>query len=339
MVQMGTLTLAGSVGCGRGRAGGIQEYRYSETIFPGRYPWNMGSLLRAGSYAAANLAGIGIIQWISVSSASIYGAMEGTAVTQWMERITAAGNALKEITSLDYIQQGDYSRLIAVVIIWMIGLAAAAAVIWILRIHREENGLELCWLLCLTGIVGVLLATVLLRVTLRSIYVFMWFPLVAFSGLIVIRKLPGVVKYGVVGITCALSLASLAYCYMPYATSLLHSEPSDSELASQWIQNNGYQYVYGDYWGAATQIAHHSNGDLEAGCWHTVGNIFRVEMSNTPQDIYGAAENEKAVYVFTAAEEESARDAAQQRNVRMEKVAEFGEYRIYISPVPLMQTQ
>ena len=105
---------------------------------------------------------------------------------------------------------------------------------------------------------------------------------------------------------------------------------------SQWAVEQGYSYVYGDYWGTAPQIAVCSEGKLDAGCWHRPENVFRVEISNTPQDIYGEAENEKAIYVFTDEDETQGLQCAEDRGVSLMKVAEFGKYRAYTAPIPLM---
>lgn len=62
-------------------------------------------------------------------------------------------------------------------------------------------------------------------------------------------------------------------------------------------------------------------------------------MTNTPQDIYGEEENRKAVYVFSTSDEEAGLLTAQAQNVVLEKVIEFGDLRLYTSPVPLMRVQ
>lgn len=317
-------------------------YQALRRVLEGKVPWqreNFHSLLRTVSYGVANLAGVAVAERMEVPTVPIYGEMTRVSADQLLQKVNAVGDALIEITSLDYILQGDFSKLVGLDILWMIGLVFVGAILWLARIRRRENELELCWLLFLIGIAGVCLATVLFNITLRSVYLFLWFPLVAFSGLMITEKSSLLSKYGVIVVTCVFSMATLLYCWLPYAASLTHGETSSEVLASQWAIDNGYKYVYGDYWGAAPGIAHYSQGELDAGCWHTAENVFLVEMTNTPQDIYGEEENRKAVYVFSTSDEEAGLLTAQAQNVVLEKVIEFGDLRLYTSPVPLMRVQ
>ena len=214
----------------------------------------------------------------------------------------------------------------------------AAGIVWLCRITRPESGLELCWLLCIVGMAGVFLSTVVLDITLRGIYVFMWFPLIGFSALILLEKLPGKLKPWLAVLVCVVSLVSLRSCYIYDLPTILHGKSTDSSQMCQWALDNGYEYVYGDYWNVAPNIAAFSEGDLEAGCWHTPKHVFLVEKSNTPQDIYGPTENAKAIYVFTASDVEAGLLTARKQGITLEKVAEFGDYQAYTSPVPLMRT-
>lgn len=309
-------------------------------ILKGNPPWtkeNRNSLLHAASYALANAAGILVIRLLDIPREAIYSDAPGSAAQSLSQKMEAVGSALWEITSLDYILQGDYSRLIGLVILYMIGLALLASVLWLRRIHRQENGLEQCWILCLIGIAGVLLATVILPVKLRSIYIFMWFPLVAFSGLMLLSRFSFPLKCGFTVLSCLVSLAGLVYCYSPSVVMAAENSPPYEAQLCQWAVGSGYDYIYGEYWGTAPQIAVFSHGELTAGSWHSSDNVFYVEAANTPQDIYGPEENEKAIYVFTSSDEAAGLAAAKAQNVQMEKIGEFGDFRVYTSPVPLMR--
>ena len=293
-------------------------------------------LLRVVSYGLANLLGIVVMKLLNVPMVPIFQSAKESASSQLAQRFAAVVTAICEITSLDYLPSGDFSRLLAVVILFLIGITVIAAIRWIARVMKPESELELCWVLFLIGIVGVLLSTIVLDVILRSIYMFMWFPLVALSGLMLIDKLPTAPRYGAMLLVCALSLCSLFYCYKPYMR-IENSEATDAQQMCSWAMEQGYEYVYGEYWGTAPTIAVYSNGQIDAGCWHTPQNVFRVASSNTPRNIYGAAQNEKAIYVFTSADEVQGLQKAKARGVTLKKVAEFGQFCAYTSPVPLME--
>lgn len=291
---------------------------------------------RVAGYAVANFAGVLVIGQMDISSATIYGQMQMIPPDEWKERILPIKTAVVEIMSLDYIATGDYLPGLAVVILFMIAIVLIATVMWILRIKHQEKGEYLCWLLCVVGMVGVFSSTVVLNITLRAIYVFMWFPLVAVSGMMVLKKLPEVIRKCAVLSVCLLSMISLFYCYFPYVQILTSGEETAEYQLAQWAVDNEYEYVYGEYWSVAPAIAVCTDGKVNAGCWHSPENVFQVEMSNTPQDIYGAEENAKAIYVFQPADEIIGLQKAREQGVSMTKVAEFGDLRVYTSPVPLM---
>lgn len=167
----------------------------------------------------------------------------------------------------------------------------------------------------------------------------MWFPLVAFSGLMLVKRLPEWGRKLATVLVCVLSLMSLLYCFAPNLRETATGEETDAQRMSDWAVENGYQYVYGEYWGTAPQVAVWADGKLDAGCWHGEQNVYLVEMANTPKDIYGENENQKAVYVFTAVDEAQGLERAEARGVTLTKVAEFGAFCAYTSPVQLMQEQ
>lgn len=296
-------------------------------------PKNLGSLIRAASYAIANMVGIAAIKQFPVSHASMYGDMEPVASSQLRQRIPAVWTAIREITALDYAFHPDYSPWFTVFCFFLLAVFFSGAVLWFARIRRQESALELCWLLCLVGIFGVCLSSVLFDVALRGIYIFMWYPLVAFSGLILFQKLSFTPKCIGVILACILSLGSLYYGYLPYAGMALWKGPSDAERMCEWALEEGYETVYGN-WLSSPRVAVHSDGEMEAGYWWDPYTPMRFLYST---DIFDENRNDRAIYIFTPNDEEECLRIASERGVTMTLVAEFGEYRAYTSPEPLME--
>ena len=297
-------------------------------------------LMRVLSYGLANGVGILLMKWLDVPISPIYSSNQGTSVAERLQgKLIAIGTALAEITSVDYLLAGDCSKLLLVVIVLILAVAVGGTFLWFSRIRRPESGTEACWALCAIGLCAILLATVVTDVTLRGIYLFMWFPLVAFSGLMLVKRLPEWGRKLATVLVCVLSLMSLLYCFAPNLRETATGEETDAQRMSDWAVENGYQYVYGEYWGTAPQVAVWADGKLDAGCWHGEQNVYLVEMANTPKDIYGEDENQKAVYVFTAVDEAQGLERAEARGVTLTKVAEFGVFCAYTSPVQLMQEQ
>lgn len=326
-------------------------------------PWskeNCTGLLRALSYGAANLLGLIAINLLNVSNNSIYGKTTLTSPSQLSARISTIWDCLYKITGLHFGFQKDAPLFLTLFSISLVALFFIAAVKWVLRIKKQETSLELSWLVCLVGIIGVSLSTVVTDTQLRPIYLFLWYPLVALSAMVILQKLSSRPKYALILLLCILSFGNLFYGYKYGAELALQNDSSyagklyrrvraagyrsyaetldyheHTQQMCQWAMEEGYEYVYGD-WITVPHIAVHSGGELEAGYWEE-GNVYQVMGYINRQDIYGASENEKALYIFTSRDENAGLLAAQERGVTLTKVAEFGDYFAYTSPVPLMQ--
>lgn len=295
---------------------------------------DLNHLIRAGSYAAANLAGVWFIKLLHVPQKTIFGETARIYPKYWGVRLSYAWTAFKDLTAMTFPNQAEFSPYFGVFCAFCLILAAAALILWLIRIRHQENALEMSWLLCLVGMVGVVLSSVLLNVVIRPIYMFTWFPLVALSGIILLKRLPPLLKKAAVVVVCVLCLGNLYFSYIPYVEVALWSAPSDGEQMCQWAMGEGYEYVYGD-WYSAPDVAAHSGGKLDAGVWVTPNYYQALDFTNAT-DIYGEEENKKAIYVFYTKDEADSLAAAQERGVTLVKVADFGDLHAYTSPVPLV---
>ena len=305
---------------------------------------NLRSMIRVLSYGMANVAGMIAVSVMDIAQNTIYGEMIFISPNQMKSRIMAVGVEICELLKLNTVLTGSAGIAVTIAVFLSIGCVVMAFCVWFARIHRPENGLELCWLVCLIGIIGVMLSSVLLNITLRSIYMFLWFPLVALSAIMLLQRVPEQTALGVMIVCCCLSACIFYESYSSYVRfivfdqeKMVYTEEEFQKDMCYWAIDNGIEYVYGDYWATAPKIVSYSDGKLEAGCWHTPENIFNAEPFNTPQDIYGEEENKKAIYVFTPSDEAVGLQVAQERGAKMEKVAEFGDNFAYISSIPLMQ--
>lgn len=291
---------------------------------------NLGSLLRALSYFVANGAGFVTMKLLQVPESPLF---ENSRMTL-AQHLNSIWCAICYITGLDFAFNEHYPLFYTILFLCLFALAAGAGLYWLAHLKEQEHGDLICWVLCLISIAGVLLASVLLNVALRHIYIFMWYPLVAFSLVILLRLLGRRPRLLVILLTCVLSLGNLYYSYLPTAQTALRQDSSDARQLCAWAMEEGYEYVYGD-WFVAPRVAVHSGGDLEAGYWWET-EMYVPMGYNIASDIYDAEENQKAIYVFTEHDEAQGILLAQQQGIPLTKAAEFGFYRAYTSPVPLM---
>lgn len=82
-------------------------------------------LMRVLSYGLANGAGILLMKWLDVPISPIYSSNQGTSVAERLQgKLTAIGTALAEITSVDYLLAGDCSKLLLVVIVFILAVVS-----------------------------------------------------------------------------------------------------------------------------------------------------------------------------------------------------------------------
>lgn len=322
-------------------------------VFHHQKPWdrsNVGSLLRVLSYSVANIAGYVTSQCLNLPHSSLYGSTQLAYRNEYFQRLYFTWiYGLRGLIGVNFFSGEDISPFHAVFSLVIIGFFLSSTILWIVRINKPETPLKLCWFVCLVAIGGTCLASVLFYISIRSIYLFTWYPLIALSVLIIIQQLSHRPRYFLIALICLLSLGNLFHSYLPGAklavqNSLyssgtpLYSETdvrnANARKMCDWAVSHGYKYVYGD-WFTAPRIAVHSGGQLVAGYWWKTDIYCPLGYLNI-QNIYGSKENEKAVYVFTSEDCENGLTAAQNKGVPLTKVAEFGDYTAYTSPVPLM---
>lgn len=293
--------------------------------------WHLGRCL---SYAAANAAGIIAIKLLSPPQVTIYGGLELADPEQIGQKLKQILRCLTAVTGARYMFKSDYPLFFTVFALFVIGLSLAAGILWLARIRKEETPLELCWLLLLVGVLGVFASSLLFQVGLRSIYIFPWYPLLAISGIMVLKRLVPQARNILCLIICVLSLGNLYYTYNGYVKNALREDVSAEKQACRWIMDQGYEYVYGGWAFVAPLICVHSDGALTAGSWFK--DVYVILDYINPLDIYDEEDNAKAVYVFRDDDIERGRELAEERGVTLTELKRIGQFRICTSPVQLM---
>lgn len=317
--------------------------------------------LHALSYVAANAAGLITIKALDIPQTILYGKTQLTPFRQIPSRIPPVWDSFQKITGLDLLFPNGRFTLGSVFVLLLITLWIAMVVIWLRNIKNQETPSTLCWLLFFVGLIGTGLSSVVLTVKSREIYLFLWYPLAGLSAILILQRLSPRLKYGLILLICFLSLSNLFSSHKMWAeTALLHDTTyagrafrlardyelyrtyaevdeaySDAREMADWAMEQGYQYVYGD-WYTSPRVASHSGGDLIAGFWW-YQDIFKVIDYNTTLEIFDPEDNAKAVYILTDDDEQACLQKAMEQGVSMKKEAEFGCYKAYTAPVQLMR--
>lgn len=318
--------------------------------------WQLPSLIRVLSYAFANILGLLTTYILSPAHHLLYEESAPFTLSVLQNRAVQAWNGFRRVSGLQFIAGSDVSPFFGMWSLFLILLVLGAACLWLWKFRRQQEPLHICWLLSLVSVLAVTLSTVVTSTTMRPIYLFTWFAVVIFSVLLVLTHLPTIAKRVVILFLCVMSLGSLYHSYHQDVQLAIgfHKNPSqitlseyhdvhpgtsgyDSQQLCQWAIEQGYEYVYGD-WFTAPRVSVHSGGKLTAGYWWRSQPLHPLGYLNL-QNIYGAEENAKAIYVVTDTDEDAMLAAAAEQGVTMTQVVTMGKYTAYTSPVPLMEGQ
>lgn len=311
--------------------------------------WNTTSLSRVLLYFTANVAGLFTLQKISPPHYTIYGRAAPLTFATIQARVIDAWHGFLKISGLTYWNDPDVNPIYCIFSLFLILLFLAALCLWLRKIRHQEQPMLLCWLVSLLSVLSVFFATIVTSTAMRSIYLFTWFSVLVFSALLVLTHLPALAKNLVLLLLCVLSLGNITISYrsqfqsaiwyqqQSVRTDYVQNRQLDDLSLCLWAMDHGYEYVYGD-WFTSPQIAVHSGGKLTAGYWWRSQPLHPLGYLNL-QNIYGAEENAKAIYVVTDADEDAVLAAAAEQGVTMTQVVTMGKYTAYTSPVPLMEGQ
>ena len=190
--------------------------------------------------------------------------------------------------------------------------------------------------MCALGILAVQAAGIVLDLSLRSIYLFTWYPLAALCAVLLARRtrrqfwqLPLIL----------LMAANLCVTYLPSVQKSLDPPQTIIDEAAQWlVDQDSYDYLYGP-WATVNYVAARTDGAVLAGCW--TDDDFTVLGYINPQNIYSAEDNQRAVYLVTADQRGAFLALAEQAGAGLREAASFadGELTFFTSTVPLLHPQ
>lgn len=293
-------------------------------------------LIRAISYFIANIVGIIVIKVMDIPHVSIVGDYHLTKPQDLLSSFQQAWNVFCMYIRIPGIFSAETHWFYKIFWTFVIAVVILAAICLLKDAHKKEKDELRIFLLCLFGVVGTIASGTFLNISLHTNYMFMWCPLVAVSAGILLRRLLPQLRIVFISGVCILCMANLYFSTgMAGILYKFTDEPIAQRDMAVWAMNEGYEYVYGDLF-TAPRVAIYSGGSLEAGYWMATGTIYEPLDYLNLQNIYGQEENEKAIYVFTNADEEQGLDIAKERGVQMTKVADFGVYRAYTASEPLM---
>lgn len=300
---------------------------------PARKDWYAAQ--KVAVMCIANISGYILMQYLDIPNVTVYGRVAPSAGFEFARNAVSGLCALRSITGLKYAGSSAAGIFSIVFGAFMIGM-----VLWfqgnsVAKKKATGNGLLCYSLLGTLSILCVLIINLVLDISLRSIYLFVWYPLVAYCAAGAAGTRHAGLKNALILFFCVLSLGNFYMSYLPCAMEALTQDKSLEKKIAAWVEDKGYKLIYGK-WYVIGKVAPYTDGAVTAGSW--LEEPYKVLGYINPLNVYSGMDNTRAVYMLSASERKNALRLAAERGAAMTEVASFGngEYVLYTSSIRLM---
>lgn len=304
----------------------------------GRRPVNWMPALRVACVTAANLGGLLFMSLLQVPSVSIY-AKEAHPLSQ---RLYFLEDAVCRITGFSYINQFGSRKIWFVLLFSIATVAVVAVALWrtAARLQSHQASiLDALIALCTLSLLAVIASTIVLpKITIRSIYLFMWYFLVCLA---VVSLVDADMKRGKRLALALLCIAAALNLRHSYANDLRHALTKGQDTyfpyyvdVADELEKSDYEILYGPV-GAGSDICSFTDGKVICSPWHN--GLFQSIGYIYPQDLCGPEDNGRAVYLIPDEDLEEARRLAEEKHAELTLVRQFETMALYTSSAQLMQ--
>ncbi len=165
------------------------------------------------------------------------------------------------------------------------------------------------------------------KMSVRSIYYFMVFPLIALLPAYAYRQWFLGKTFALI-VVALLVVGSFQTDILPATETAKKAETNASYEISEMLVEKGYTTIYSG-WNQCEDIAIASGGKITAGFWNASKDVFNPVMYLCDPSIY-EVESDKCVYYLRKDNRDIALKAAEKRGVTMTLVAEYPQWGIWL---------
>lgn len=290
---------------------------------------------RAAVISLANAAGYLAVKLIGAERVTIYGGLTFIGSEQRKVNIETGFRALRSITGFKYLlpETPGHNVFVGVFALLLIAAVIFALVRCGRRAERRE-GIPVFLALCFFSLLIVLAINAVVEMSLRSIYLFIWYPMAAVSVIPLYRALRGRLRAAGCAVFAFFIAANFFISVYPSARDAALGPETRKARIARYIEDAGYDTIYGE-WSTVEEIAAQTDGRVTSGSWF--GGVFKILGYINPQDIYTQEHNAHAVILLTSWNRDKAMETAAARGAELTCVAEFEDgIELYISSEQLM---
>lgn len=290
--------------------------------------------VRVLAVAIANVAGLVTAKLMHIPNVSIYGDV-AVSLGNIGEKLSTDLRALGSITGIKYLWNEDQNILLAIFAMLLIIVVLYVIIRLLKKRNIMDDGLAIYSILFALSMLFVLAVNLVMDISLRSIYLFVWYPLAAVSVCVLLKYISGAKRVIAAGVLCVFAVLNLCFSYLPCAYEAFLPNSSIEKQVCDYLCENDYEIIYGQ-WNTAATIATYSDGEVTAASWN-IEPLCILEYIN-PQDLYSEEDNDKAAYIVLPGEKDAFLAYAQSVNAEVTEKTSFssGNCLLYESSKQLM---
>lgn len=262
---------------------------------------------------------------------------------QWIANLKSALLETSKITGLhNLITAADRTSpvfwLSCLLWLTLVIVTVTALVLILMDLIRKkdltDHPMDILVLLLAVSFAGVMASFILIKIDIRSVYLFVWFPLTAASALSVYGRIKGKGKAGLMVLLFVLCLNNMVYTYSPPLKSSRYMNQAFQET-SDWIIAHDYDYVYGNVHKVG-KLMPYGDGAYIAGFWSQ--RPFQILGYTNISNIYEEEHNARAVYFVSTPDAEAVEACVRENDLPLNLVftSSDGSCKLYTSPRQLM---
>ncbi len=298
---------------------------------PAREDWVIAG--KTGICTLANLAGVAVFYAITP-----LGGLSKVDVGQEDigRKLVGAYAGCKSVANLRKPGQWPEGSAMVSVFYCALALLVAAFVIWaLLKVPSGMNESAACCGLFTASLLLTVLSMLITSVGSVARYLFLYWPMAAAALVWLMHRSNRSTRTVATALVVLFAAANFQFSYWPLVKSCFDPEPLPQQQAADWLEENGYDKVYGQFW-TVGPIGLASNGAVQGGHW-VFSNFYEISPYLTAEDLYTEQANQTAAYVFTRQDRDRGVEAARAQGAELELKAEIADmYYIYECPEQLM---
>ena len=292
--------------------------------------------IKIAVYTVANFAGLLFIKLLNAPNQSIYGDI--TVAPQFSEAHVVNMRILGKLTGFYYVANEKNTILFLIPSLILTAIVIYSIISSTVKAVRNKKFTPVFCVqaILLIGLIGLFTANLILEMSFRTTYMFLYYALVAVCAGDILAQSHKLTRTALILLLCVACIFNWMCGFLPAIQNRhITYEQTYYEPIAEDLDSRGFKYLYGD-WYTVTMIAIQSETNIRA--YGAFGGLFKILPYINPQNVYDEEHNASAAYVVKHSDYPAAVAYAESIGATLTHIQTYanGAYTLFTSDKPLM---